>query len=235
MTGTDPGPDAAEIVRIRAAYRERDRRGARGPAIAAAYRLVNAERLVRMGALIESIAGPAPRLLDVGCGGGHDLASYEARGWPAERMAGVDLVADRIAAARELCPGVDLRVTDGATLPFPAASFDVATAVTTFSSILDIGLRRALFAEMDRVVRPGGSILVYDFVIRNPTNPDVIAMTGARLRDLGRAPDASTRLTPLIQAVALGALLGPQGAHLAANVAPRTHRLSRWVVEGGPT
>jgi ubiquinone/menaquinone biosynthesis C-methylase UbiE len=191
---------------------------------------VNVERLARMESVVESVAGPGPRLLDVGCGTGLDLAHWLATGWPAASLAGVDLVPDRIRRAQERCPGVDLQVTSGSALPFATGSFDIATAVTVFSSILDPDLRRELFGEMCRVVRPGGAVIVYDFVIRNPRNRDVVAMTPALLRQLGRRPDASIPITPLIQLVALGARLGRRAADLAMRFAPRTHRLSRWSV-----
>lgn len=218
-----------EVGRIRATYRERDARPARHPAIAEAYRLVNAERLPRMQAAIERV-GRRPRILDVGCGSGFDLSHWLSLGWPAEDLAGVDLVEDRIAKARERCPGVDLRVTSGSDLPFASNSFDVATAGTVFSSILDASVRQRLFAEMRRVVRPGGSIFVYDFVIRNPRNRDVMAMTPARLRDMGGMPTESMPMTPLIHAVALASRFGERAAAVAMRVAPRTHRLSRWQV-----
>ena len=223
----------AEVRRIRAAYDERDGRRARHPAIAGAYRLVNGDRLGRMQSAIERVAGGQPRILDVGCGGGLDLAHWLAQGWPAERLAGVDLVERRIAAAADRCPGVDLRLTSGSELPFAADSFDVATAVTVFSSVLDPAVRRRLFAEMGRVVRPGGSILVYDFVIRNPRNPDVVAMTRRRLLDMGGPPLESVRMTPLIHLVALASLFGRRATDVAMRFAPRTHRLSRWLVSEG--
>jgi ubiquinone/menaquinone biosynthesis C-methylase UbiE len=232
MTDGDPGvAEAAEVQRIRTAYAERDGRPARHPAIAEAYRLVNADRLEKMRTAIERAAvGETPRILDVGCGGGFDLSYWLASGWPADALAGVDLLEERIAIARSRCPGVDLRVTTGSDLPFASDAFDVATAVTVFSSIMDATVRRRLFAEMKRVVRPGGSILIYDFVIKNPRNPDVLAMTMERLADLGGRPIESSRVTPLIHAVALASRLGRRCAALAMKLAPPTHRLSRWQV-----
>jgi ubiquinone/menaquinone biosynthesis C-methylase UbiE len=227
----DPRTDEiAEVQRIREAYGERDGRPARHTAIANAYRLVNADRLTLMQAAIERVGGERPRILDVGCGGGFDLSHWLSIGWPADALAGVDLVEDRIVLAKDRCPGVDLRVTSGSSLPFASNSFDVVTAVTVFSSILDAMVRRRLFAEMRRVVRPGGSILVYDFVIRNPRNPDVAAMTPGRLRDLGGAPSESIPLTPLIHLVAIASRLGRRATDFAMRIAPRTHRLSRWLV-----
>jgi ubiquinone/menaquinone biosynthesis C-methylase UbiE len=226
--GAEPGADSTETERIRAAYRERDRRPARHAAIAEAYRLVSIERLALMEREITEAVGAAPRLLDVGCGTGTDLASWLERGWPPDRLAGVDLVEDRIAVARARCPGVDLRVTSGAQLPFESGAFDVATAGTVFSSILDPSVRRQLFAEMRRVVRNGGAVLVYDFVVRKPGNHDVVAMSAQRMADLGEPPEASIAMTPLIQVVAVASLLGRRAAALAMRTMPRTHRLWRW-------
>lgn len=223
------GDESVEIGRIRAAYDERDRQPARHRAITAAYRLVNADRRARMQAMIERVSGDDRRILDVGCGGGQDLAYWLERGWPAERLAGVDLVARRVEQARQHAPGVDVRVTSGSDLPFPDDSFDVVTAVTVFSSILEPDVRRRVFGELQRVVRPSGSVLVYDFVIRNPGNHDVVAMTTSHVNAMAGPPAESFRITPLIHLVAASTLLGDRATALAMRAAPRTHRLWRWV------
>lgn len=231
----EPGPATAvpqEVDRIRSVYAERDARGPRSEGVQRAYRRLNRERLRRTVDLVEAKLGPGARLLDVGCGAGHDLEYYLAKGWPTGQLAGVDLVAERIALARERCPGVDVRLGDGAHLPYPTGSFDAATAVTVLSSIRDRQLQRQLFAEMMRVVRPGGLVMVYDFVIRNPRNTDVAAL---RLRDLvaiGGTPTGSIRLSPFLYALAPAEMLGPRFADAVAAVAPRTHRLTYWVVPG---
>ena len=224
--------EATEIERIRAAYAERDARPPRHPAIVEAYRLINVDRRATMQSMIERASAADRQLIDVGCGSGLDLAHWVGLGWPPDRLAGVDVVAERIALARVACPGVDLQMTNGTELPYGADSFDVATAVTVFSSILDPLVRRRLFDEMRRIVRPGGSVIVYDFVIRNPRNPHVIAMTLPRLKSLGGRPVESARITPLLPLVAAASTLGGRASRLAMAAAPRTHRLSRWVVEG---
>lgn len=231
-SGTD-GADEAETRRIRHVYAARDRRPGRAVAIQRAYALLNAERRQATVRLIERLSSEArrarPTILDVGCGSGLDLADFLDRGWPAERLTGVDLVAERLSAARERCPGVTLRQVDGARLPFADGSFDVATAVTVFSSIMQADRRRALFAEMLRVVAPGGHVIVYDFVVRNPRNRDVTAMPMSRLADMaGRHPDLSIRLSPFLYLVGVASVLGPRAARTAMRVAPPTHRLSAW-------
>jgi ubiquinone/menaquinone biosynthesis C-methylase UbiE len=224
----------AEIERIQAVYAERDRRPPRHRAIEFAYRLINEDRHRRMRALIERLVPTADRrLLDVGCGSGWDLEQWRHAGWAADRLAGCDVVADRIEAARARCPDVDLRLGDGATLPFPDDAFTVATAATVFSSILEAATRRRLFEEMQRVVRPGGLVVVYDFVVRNPRNRAVLPITSARLRELGGRPWSSRRMTPLVYAVAAGAAIHPRLADLAMRLAPPTHRLTIWRVGPG--
>jgi ubiquinone/menaquinone biosynthesis C-methylase UbiE len=224
-------PVDVETSRIRSVYEGRDLRGARHPAIAEAYKLVNEERLRLTRRIVrETTDKPYARILDVGCGSGFDLAQWLSAGWPAAALAGVDLIPERVEQAISACPGVDVRLTDGTVLPFADNSFDVATAVTVFSSILDRTARRALMAEMVRVVRAGGTVLVYDFVVRKPTNRDVLAMTLWELRDLNELPLTSIRLTPLLHALAAGTLLGRVGIWIARRFAPRTHRLTAWRV-----
>ena len=227
--GNQQAAEADEVARIRSVYMERDSRGQRGGPIREAYRLLGAERrATTRRALLRLLPEQHPRVLDVGCGSGGDLSYLRSIGWPADKLAGVDLIPSRLETARLACPDIDLRLGDGSSVPFPDGTFDVATAVTVFSSILDPGVRRALFAEMERVVRPGGVLLVYDFVIRKPTNPNVIGMPLRRLADLGRPPDWSMRLSPLLPAVAVAVALHPRLVDVAMRVAPRTHRLSCW-------
>jgi SAM-dependent methyltransferase len=221
--------DADEVDRIRQTFANRDRRGPRSPAISSAYRLINLERQEAMLGLFDSLLpGPRPALLDVGCGGGLDLERWLKEGWPVTALSGVDVAPERVAAARVRLPGVDIRQTEGADLPYPDAKFAVATAVTVFSSILDPGLRRRLFTEMRRVVAPGGIVIVYDFVIRNPRNANVTPMTLRRLLALGERPTASVRITPLLHLVGAGSYIHPVFERAAMWLAPRTHRLTYW-------
>lgn len=104
---------------------------------------------------------PEHRALDVGCGPGvvtERLASIVGAGG----VAAVDPSESFVAAARERCPGVDVRQGVAEELPFPDGSFDVALAqlVVSFMSDPVAGLR-----EMARVTRPGGLVAacVWDF------------------------------------------------------------------------
>lgn len=122
-------------------------------------------------------------ILDVGCGAGSWLLTCLQWGAGAERLHGIDLLEDRIAWARGLLPQADLRVVEGATIPYPDASMDLIFAQTVFSSIKDPVARMALAGEMCRVTKPKGAILIYDFRISHPRSPDTV---GIRLSEIQR-------------------------------------------------
>ncbi|WP_346538320.1 class I SAM-dependent methyltransferase [Micromonospora sp. DPT] len=84
------------------------------------------------------------------------------RGWLAERgvtAVGVDLSPAMVAASRRRYPEVEFRQSD--LLSLPAADGEFGTAVALYSVIhLRPAELRPAFAEMRRVLRPGGSLLV---------------------------------------------------------------------------
>jgi SAM-dependent methyltransferase len=237
MTRPQADDDLAELYRVRRVFAQRDRRhldSGRGSRGRAARRLA-AERLRMTARLLrhEFAAERHPRILDVGCGAGHDLAWFLAAGWPPESLAGIDLMPDRVAQARTSAPGADIRLAVGADLPFEDSSFDVVTCVLVLSSIRTEAMRRHLFAEMWRVTRLEGLIVVYDFVVRKPGNRDVVAMPLPLLaREAGRLATHSVRLSPFLYAVAAGDAVHPRLAEVAMRVAPRTHRLTYWRRDG---
>jgi len=109
------------------------------------------------------------RVLDVGCGGGDLLAFFETLGVRREDLFGVDLMADRIEAARIALPGANLTVANGEKLPFPDGSFDLVSLFLVFSSILSDSMAGNLASEVVRVLRSGG-VLVYDFRVPSLRN-----------------------------------------------------------------
>ena len=99
-------------------------------------------------------------VLDVACGTGDlciDLASM------GHRPVGVDLSIGMLAYARTSAPLIQ---TDALTMPFPDASFDGAVSGFALRNVVSLG---ALFAELARVVRPGGRISLLD--VDSPANP----------------------------------------------------------------
>jgi SAM-dependent methyltransferase len=156
-----------ELERIRAAYRERDGGAGRGAPAESAwsrpeYRFymqrLERDMLEALGRAGARLAGG--RALEVGCGSGYFLHRLQEYG--AAAAAGIDLMEDRIAQARERYPTLELVAGDAGDLPWESGSFDVVTQFTCLSSILDASLRAQIAGEMWRVLRPGGVLLSYD-------------------------------------------------------------------------
>lgn len=111
--------------------------------------------------------------LEVGCGTGFWLRELVKWGVPPRRLVGIELLADRAAEARRLCPpGVTIRCENAATAVLPRARYGLVLQSMAFSSILDPDVRAALARKMLRALRPGGVILWYDYHVSNPWNRD---------------------------------------------------------------
>lgn len=164
-------------------------------------------------------------VLDVGSGGGAELASFRQLGAAPSRLFGVDLLPARVAAAREAFPDIDFRVGNAEKLDFASAMFDLVLAFTLFSSILDVNMQRNVAGEILRVLKPGGSLLWYDFRYNSPSNAHVRGVSGRRVREL--FPDLRGRLYSLTLLPPLARRLGRLTPHayplLAAFPPARTH------------
>ena len=115
---------------------------------------------------------PTSRVLDL-CAGTGDLSLAVARqGRPAE-VVGTDFVPEMLAVAEQKARGFSGRtklsfsVADAQDLPFPDASFDVATVAFGVRNLPD---RQANFAEVLRVLKPGGRYVILEFA-RPPFAP----------------------------------------------------------------
>ena len=96
------------------------------------------------------------RVLEVGCGhGGMQLALLRAG---AGETVGIDVDAEavRFAADRLRSDGrAEVVVADAQAMPLPSSSFDMVVSTAAFEHIHDIG---PALREIDRVLRPGGSL-----------------------------------------------------------------------------
>ena len=108
---------------------------------------------------------PGHHVLDVGCGPATDTISLGRLVGPGGEVVGVDYdvemvdEANRRAAAAGVGAWVKHRQADAAGLPFESNVFDAARSERVFQYLLDP--ERAL-AEMARVTRPGGWIVIMD-------------------------------------------------------------------------
>jgi ubiquinone/menaquinone biosynthesis C-methylase UbiE len=119
---------------------------------------------------------PGSYILDVGCGTGVVARDLARRVGEQGRVVGVDPSRQFIqeAATRARAEGVEGRIefrcADGAALPFPDNRFDLVVASNVFSHVAH-GLQ--VLAEMTRVLRPEGAVVVFDHDI------DTIAVTAS--------------------------------------------------------
>jgi ubiquinone/menaquinone biosynthesis methyltransferase len=114
---------------------------------------------------------PGGRVLDVATGTG-DLALALAERYPDARVIGSDFSLEMMAtgrpkfAAKGLQGRVSLAAGDALRLPFPDDSFDATATGFALRNVTDVP---QAFAEMYRVVRPGGRVLSLE--ISRPTLP----------------------------------------------------------------
>lgn len=212
-----------ELQRIRDAY------GRRKPISCPDYvRYVREEReshyrllLGRLGKDLHEVS-----LIELGCGQGGELERLIALGLTPKQVTGVELLSARVERAREALPA-EVRVIQGdaTACPFPDSAFRVVFISTVFSSILDPAFRWRLGQEAWRLVAPGGAVMVYDFCIGNPRNPDVCGIPRSEIVRL--FPDAEHEFHRVTLAPPIGRAIAPLGGRVyrLASAIPllRTH------------
>jgi len=110
--------------------------------------------------------GEGGRALDVACGTGDLTLELAARVGERGEVVGCDFSASMLELARRKAPGIQFDQANALELPYPDDAFDAATVGFGARNFSD--LRQGL-AEMARVVRPGGRVVVLE--ITNPQRP----------------------------------------------------------------
>lgn len=135
-----------------------------------------------------SIATPDSQVLDLGCGAGPVISELRRHGI---QTIGLDYSEDMLANARARLRslGLDdsgLEQGDCRTTPYPGASFDVVVCLGVISYIEDYD---PVLDEIDRLLKPGGSVLISARNVHNPVFSDPVLFVRRLLRHL---------LTPLL-------------------------------------
>lgn len=97
---------------------------------------------------------PLGKVLDYGCGNGSFLERLVSR---ADECWGVDIDSEKVAAAQHLAPGCVRCITPDEALPFPDATFDTVAILEVIEHVSD---ERRVLAELGRVLKPGGRLLL---------------------------------------------------------------------------
>ena len=119
-------------------------------------------------------------MLDYGCGAGDLMRVLAGMGCKAS-VTGCDVSTGMLAEVGPRWPQAlgaspTTAVQDGARTPFADGQFDVATISAVLHHV-PVEERAAVYAELGRVVKPGGRIYVFEHNPRNPLVRYVIART----------------------------------------------------------
>lgn len=122
--------------------------------------------------------GPGQRGLDVGCGSGRPSIQIAEK--TGAHMTGITISQEQARLAQEraqasACPDrLSFELIDAMNMPFEDNSFD---AVLAFECMFHMPSRPRVFQEIARVVRPGGRVVVPDFVTLRPMTEREIEIT----------------------------------------------------------
>lgn len=109
-----------------------------------------------LGELLASVS-PGARVLEVACGTGHTTELLHRMG---VSFIACDLTPRMLERARQRLSGpAPFLIADATRLPFPAGQFD-AVISTRFLHLFPVGDQQRILAEMVRVLRPGGRLIV---------------------------------------------------------------------------
>ena len=113
-------------------------------------------------------------VLDLGCGAGSDLLVAAQMVGSGGRVIGVDMTPSMLERARESAGAMGLSNVEVhesliESLPLADASVDVVISNGVIDLVPD---KEAVFAEIDRVLRPGGRLQIADVIIHNEVSED---------------------------------------------------------------
>ena len=117
--------------------------------------------------IVDGVALAGKAVLDLGCGTG-GITRFLAETYGPAGIVGIDVDPGLIARANKYAEGraegirgLSFRTVTPGLLPFPDASFDV---VFSKDAMVHIENKEMLFAEIFRVLRPGGSVAASDWM-----------------------------------------------------------------------
>lgn len=119
---------------------------------------------------------PGEKVLDVGCGAGFDAFVAAAQVGPSGQVIGIDMTTEMVAKAQATAGALGLRHVEfregfAESLPVGDGWADVVISNGTINLCPD---KRTVFAEIHRVLRPGGALQFADIANGNPVPPEAL-------------------------------------------------------------
>ncbi|HEX5582281.1 MAG TPA: methyltransferase domain-containing protein [Gaiella sp.] len=117
---------------------------------------------------------PGERVLDLGSGAGTDSLIAAQMVGERGRVTGIDMTAEMVAKARAAAAeaglaNVEFVAGEAESLPFADESFDIVISNGVIDLIPD---KDAVYAELQRVLVPGGRLQIADVTIQNPVSEE---------------------------------------------------------------
>jgi len=114
------------------------------------------------------------KLLEIGGGGGQNILMLLRLGFQPDNIYFNELLEDRFEDAKNRLPqGISFHYGNALDLNFQPESFDFILQSMVFTSILDNNMKSNLAHKIWQWLKPGGSVIWYDFIYDNPRNKDV--------------------------------------------------------------
>lgn len=153
------------------------------------------------------------KVLDVGCGEGLSLLPFLRVGFLPSNLYGVDVRSEQLAVARSRFPMLHLQCGDAGRLEFPDGAFDIVQEQVMFLQIPDDELAGRIGAEMVRVTKPGGYLVISDWRYSKPGSTE---FKGVDRKRIARLFSVGTRTS--VERVFPGPMVPPVGRFFSRNL-----------------
>jgi len=147
------------------------------------------QTLARDAATVRALSwiNPDPQstqVLDVGCGDGDSLWTFQRLGFEPSNLFGVDIQEERILRARATNPLVNFECADATVLKFADDAFDITMESMILLQVPDDGVAGRIASEMIRVTKRGGFVLISDWRYSKPGSEEFKGVSRKRIERL---------------------------------------------------
>ncbi len=141
--------------------------------VSAAYWSMRDQALFELLSPLKEVVNTNGRVLEIGSGFGHELIKFTHINIPSNQLFGIDLMQNRLKRSSILYPGIRHSVQNGCQLAYRNESFEVITQFTCFFH-MPPNVRRTLYQEVRRVLKPGGVFLWWDITEKTKLTTNIV-------------------------------------------------------------